>query len=607
MIHHDAVGKPTTAPTKAGLYSADNEGKIYVSGDRLVEHEDDPPSITSLGIGDRTGQRTWARWKGSHVYGTSSASSNGDFFWETTQQEFRQRRGSSTSTHTWAEIVQYIADNSLGFPTGIDEDSIYLGNQQTHAQAARAASEYPNFDLSANDYVYLGRNDSGAFTTLWIITGFTAGTTAYRDEFFWRDAPLTRDEAHAIIAASSITNLSDTPDTLGAHGELLGVDAAGDALVFSALPIAWAVQIDTEIVPELNQNAISVPRIVLETSGLTHRLAFLDWTAANIARINHLPVGGHIGLRQGVTTRILRVETVWDEANSRYEVTNVNTGILSESASGTDTELLLTGQAPGETVLFGRGEPPQATDALVGMRYLDLISKVEYGCFSDPHRTSESTGDFDDINRSDITINLTDRLEDIPVVENEWLYRIASNRFYAATDVGGGVFEWFDDTADDALASSLVTATDEVVWLGRHLDNVEALRGLTAIETGKEYFFYREQDGNIVRLDNSSFSAAGSTVAHPYWEPIKADDRSEHLFNARDGLPTLANDGSDDARIGITNDGIYIVDVDPINATDPTADSWADYSATGYDGAFATDPTIDTGRVVCQLRQKNLP
>ena len=70
VVHHDGIGKPTTDPTAAGQISIDNEGKGYASGDRLVEHEGNPPSITSLGIGDRTGQRTWARWKGSHVYGT---------------------------------------------------------------------------------------------------------------------------------------------------------------------------------------------------------------------------------------------------------------------------------------------------------------------------------------------------------------------------------------------------------------------------------------------------------------------------------------------------------------------------------------------------------
>ena len=285
-----------------------------------------------------------------------------------------------------------------------------------------------------------------------------------------------------------------------------------------------------------------------------------------------------------------------DEGSARVGVTTVDfTGAgVTATVSGGVLDVAIPGGSGSET-LFGRGEPPEATAALVGMRYLDLTSKVLYGAFDDPHRTSESTGDFDDISRTDIEINLNDRLEDITVVEDEWLYRVASNRFYAGTDVGSNQLAWVDDTADNALAASLVTNTDEVVWLGRHLDNEEALMGLTAIETGKEYFFYREQDGTIVRLDNSTFAAAGSTVAHPFWLPIKADDREEHIFDARDGLPTLANDGSDDNRIGVTNDGVYIVDVDPIAATDPTADSWADYTATDYEGAFAADPTIDTG------------
>ena len=95
------------------------------------------------------------------------------------------------------------------------------------------------------------------------------------------------------------------------------------------------------------------------------------------------------------------------------------TGLVPEPTSANEGQGLLV-DADGDFTLtevhgtlFGRGEPPEATDARVGFRYLDLISKVLYGCFDDPHRTSESTGDFDDITQTDITINLTDRLEDI--------------------------------------------------------------------------------------------------------------------------------------------------------------------------------------------------
>ena len=113
---------------------------------------------------------------------------------------------------------------------------------------------------------------------------------------------------------------------------------------------SWGFVIDTLIVPELNQDAISTARIVLEDSGLTHYLTFLDWTAANLDMISHLPVGAHIGLRQGVTTRILEVEAEWDSTNNRYRVTNFNAEGLLEEATGTATELLLTAGVGGTTM-----------------------------------------------------------------------------------------------------------------------------------------------------------------------------------------------------------------------------------------------------------------
>ena len=118
---------------------------------------------------------------------------------------------------------------------------------------------------------------------------------------------------------------------------------------------SWGFVIDTLIVPELNQDAISTARIVLEDSGLTHYLTFLDWTAANLDMISHLPVGAHIGLRQGVTTRILEVEAEWDSTNNRYRVTNFNAEGLLEEATGTATELLLTAGVGGGVAAGGSG------------------------------------------------------------------------------------------------------------------------------------------------------------------------------------------------------------------------------------------------------------
>ena len=111
--------------------------------------------------------------------------------------------------------------------------------------------------------------------------------------------------------------------------------------------ISWGFVIDTLLVPELNQDAISTARLVLEDSGLTHYLGFLGWTAADLDTIDHLPAGAHIGLRQGTTTRILEVEAEWDSTNNRYQVININDGVLLESASGAATELLLTAGTAG--------------------------------------------------------------------------------------------------------------------------------------------------------------------------------------------------------------------------------------------------------------------
>ena len=131
---------------------------------------------------------------------------------------------------------------------------------------------------------------------------------------------------------------------------------------------SWVVQIDTELVPELNDSAISVARVVLRDGGTPDYLEFLGWTDDDLGMVDHLPVGGHIGLRQSATNiRILRVEAEWDSTNERYEVASVNTGILTEAASGTDTELLLTAQSPqAVSINFSSAVPPASQPGLAG-------------------------------------------------------------------------------------------------------------------------------------------------------------------------------------------------------------------------------------------------
>ena len=489
--------------------------------------------------------------------------SAGDYVWDYGSQVWLTKYQSGSTT--WL---------TTGGPHGYAPGHIY----STEAVAASHVTGVGYFHLGG--VVIYGQ---GSAQKPYVITGYTAPGDHL---WHWDPIGLTIGDVQDAIGATDITGLADTPNALGTAGQVWKVNAAGDALEAADETIGRRqVHVLLASNYQLSNRRIAANLPTGETEELGDIHTFLVPSIIG-SETSGTAVTLYVGIGAAHTIIKPNGDDVYPadlEAGTRYWVQAIATSYVLIEEPGT------------AGTLFGRGEPPEATAARVGLQYLDLISKVVYGCFDDPHRTAESTGDFDDINRSDIEINLNDRLEDITVVENEWLYRVASNRFYAGTDVGASQLAWVDDTADDALAASLVTNTDEVVWLGRHIDNEEALRGLTAIETGKEYFFYREQDGDIVRLDNSSFSAAGSTVAHPFWFPVKADDREEHVFDARDGLPTLANDGSDDNRIGVTNTGVYIVDVDPISATDPTAGSWADYAATDYEGAFAADPTIDTG------------
>ena len=555
---------------------AANQGRLAVSGnqfvhsidigahDKIVAFKEYGPDRVVL-TGEPALLQDEADFGGSFAapppIGNYSA---GDYVWDYGSQIWLTKFANSSTT--WL---------GSGGPHGYAPGHIYA----TEAVAASHVTGMGYFHLGG--VVIYGQ---GSAQKPYVITGYTAPGDHL---WHWDPIGLTIGDVQGAINNSSVTNLSDTPASLGTAGQVWKVNAAGTALE-AADEATGRRQIHVLLASNYQQSnrriSANLPTGETEVLGDIHTFLVPSIIGSETS-------GTAVSLYVGVGAAHTIVNPAGDDvfpgdltAGTRYWVQAIATSYV-----------LIEEPGAAATTLFGRGEPPEATDALVGMRFLDLISQVEYGCFSDPHRTAESTGDFDDISRADIEIRLDDRIEDIPVTEDEWLYLVRTNRFYAGTDVGANQLAWVDDTADNALAGSLTTSTNTVFWLGRHLDNAEALGSLTALAANTEYFYYREQDGEIAHLDNSTFSAAGSTVAHPYWAPIKADDREAHVFNARDGLPALANDGSDDNRIGITNDGVYIVDVDPISATAPTADSWADYAATDYEGAFAADPTIDTG------------
>ena len=254
--------------------------------------------------------------------------------------DFRTPDSTGTTGHVWTKTAtegEWAAIDAVDIAAYSSSATYERGSRNSIVTHANHVWVYVSTQRNTN-------HDPEQFPQYWwkidtpirVLNHDSATTTHWRSgEFFLTETGELR-MATATISASPADIIADHT---GADQEFLWLNEPA--------PISWGFQIDTLLVPELNQDAITDARIILEDSGLTHYLTFLDWTAANLNSISHLPVGAHIGLRQGVTTRILEVEAEWDSTNRRYQVININTGILSESASGTATELLLTAGAGG--------------------------------------------------------------------------------------------------------------------------------------------------------------------------------------------------------------------------------------------------------------------
>ena len=543
--HHDGIGPPTTTPSRAGLLSVDNEGNVFASGDEIVNIATHP-TITTHQVG--TGQHEWSLWRGAGL--DVSIGQNGWFQWNLNTHGLRQRQDGSPVSPTWEELVQYVEDESLGFPTGISAATVYLGKFPTEDAAALAASRLSGFDLATGTYVFIHEDTSfGHNFLLKRVLTYVAGDTTPTEVLFWRDAPLTRREIADLAEeesarhrpvdqpkqVSSIPATEDEPVLNLTHDEYegsatadhqtvtLGEDAGlygysdGDALqqsfgsITGESPLSFilgegvgAGNTITSFTPNIigshNRGFVEdIETIVID--GTDYALGDLDYrygafrrpitsgpritdgdftynfkdadgnlyftdstTVANEAGLYwwnpdlttpayELIRAGedarnqvHVLLASSYTTdnRRIQANLASDETEVAGDIltfvapTAIGTEVSGTAVSlyqGTDAAHTIVNPAgddvyPGDLTagtrywvqaiatnyvlieepgaagtLFGRGEPPEATAARVGLQYLDLTSKVLYGCFDDPHRTSESTGDFDNISRSDIEIN----------------------------------------------------------------------------------------------------------------------------------------------------------------------------------------------------------
>ena len=306
----------------SNIPDATNDTRVLLSKSGVYVLEAPATARSDIGLGDSNDRIPAARLPGKVVHEATSDYHTGGII---------QLDPSPDNPVGSGDLVTFFAPSNLALDSTNLSARIGLGTE----------SEMRDRDgtrLQANDLtrgtLYTVLNDS----TGWIIETLPAGGSADLSSY-------------ATLASPALTGTPTAPTPTGSSGDtqIATKEYVDDNDVFS-----WGFVIDTLIVPELNQDAISTARIVLEDSALTHYLAFLDWTAANLNMISHLPVGAHIGLRQGTTIRILRVEAEWDSTNNRYQVTNVNAGGILEAASGTATELLLTAGAAS-----GGGSDPE--------------------------------------------------------------------------------------------------------------------------------------------------------------------------------------------------------------------------------------------------------
>ena len=204
LEHYDGANGPSSDPTSAGQSWINDEGKIWISGDRITVSVG--PTITSDEF-DRDGFFAGFDFDGD-------ALTDGQFTWVTglgtvtSTPLFRQRRGTTTGLRSWADVWTYIrtltdqdtpANQALG-------SAVFLGAYDTETQVAQALSHRTDATTGNFYYILLGN---------WLrhVETYAANATVYHDAFFWRGPLLVSDDVRNLSGLyRRSTELLDFPD-----------------------------------------------------------------------------------------------------------------------------------------------------------------------------------------------------------------------------------------------------------------------------------------------------------------------------------------------------------------------------------------------------------
>lgn len=202
LRHYNGTAGPSSPPTAAGQSWVNDEGKLWVAGDRLTVEIG--PVITSSSFG------TDDFFKGFDLDGDQLAT--GEFTWitgfgaVTTTLLFRQERlvgGTAvTALHSWRDVWVYIL-TLAGQNTASHQalrDSVFLGSFHSDEEAAATIS---------------GRSDSATGNFYYILIGdglrhvesYTANDSIFHDVFFWR-GPLRVSDDEQIPFPPIVTGLA---------------------------------------------------------------------------------------------------------------------------------------------------------------------------------------------------------------------------------------------------------------------------------------------------------------------------------------------------------------------------------------------------------------
>ena len=271
--------------------------------------------------------------------------------------------------------------------------------------------------------------------------------------------------------------------------------------------------------------------------------------------------------------------------------------------------------AQQRTALIGLGSlidgpRPQASADYAGRTWIDDHNDRSYICRNRQVLSGARVGSFaDDTQVEREGIEIVERVADLepPASNVDYGYTSNDNKWWVGTSIGG-TLEWREATPVSALRARLsIKPNWTAVWLGKHQWDFNALTQIPqdVLPANTDYFFYNSRTVTIRKFVRSTYTAAGTPRDHWQWESLVATAAEIDIIEARDGnLPSLASDGSDDRKIGVSNDGIHFVQLVPEAATLATAGAWATYAFTNasphvrrYIGVHSADPVVSASTI----------